>query len=128
MSDRPNRREWVLAALQQYEGRLLRYAQRLTGDLDQSRDVVQFVFLRLCDESPAAIEKRLAQWLYTVCRNRALDILRANGRIGWASPTAIGEAGGHSPPYSREADPSEAEKVAKWDKSEPPQIDKDKMK
>jgi RNA polymerase sigma-70 factor (ECF subfamily) len=108
MSDRPNRREWVLDALGQYEGRLLRYAQRLTGDLDQARDVVQFVFLRLCDESPAAIEKRLAQWLYTVCRNRALDILRTKGRVGWASPTAIDEAGGHSPPYSREADPSEA--------------------
>ena len=37
MSDRPNRREWVLDALQQYEGRLLRYAQRLTGDLDQNQ-------------------------------------------------------------------------------------------
>src|SRR5439155_5640299 len=75
-----DRREWVLAALDQFEARLLRYAQRLLGNLDESRDVVQFVFLRLCDQSPAKIGDRLAQWLYTVCRNRALDVLRASGR------------------------------------------------
>src|SRR4051812_47542733 len=76
----PARREWVLAALDQYEGRLLSYAQRLLGDPDQARDVVQFTFLRLCDQSPEEIDDRLAQWLYTVCRNRALDLLR--GRVG----------------------------------------------
>ena len=53
------------------------YAQRLLGNCnvgttsDESRDVVQFVFLRLCDQSPDQIGDRLAQWLYTVCRNRA---------------------------------------------------------
>src|SRR5262245_52162348 len=84
--DEPDRREWVLAALDQLEGRLLRYAQRLLGGsqvasaTDESRDVVQFVFLRLCDQSPEKIGDRLAQWLYTVCRNRAMDVLRASGR------------------------------------------------
>jgi RNA polymerase sigma factor (sigma-70 family) len=108
MSKPPDRREWVLAALEQYEGRLLRYAQRLLGDLEQARDVVQFVFLRLCDESPAGIETRLASWLYTVCRNRALDLLRANGRGGRASSSAIDESGGRSAPYSREIDPADS--------------------
>lgn len=107
----PDRREWVLAALDHYEGRLLRYAQRLLGDLDQARDVVQFVFLRLCDQSPDEIDDRLAQWLYTVCRNRALDLLRSNGHVGWAMPTTD-QTGGHSPPYSREVDPADtAEQV-----------------
>lgn len=114
MSQRPNRREWVLAALEQYEGRLLRYAQRLLGDLDQARDVVQFVFLRLCDESPAAIGERLAQWLYTVCRNRALDVLRANGREGMATRVAVDRAADHGStasiiePPSREIDPADS--------------------
>jgi RNA polymerase sigma-70 factor, ECF subfamily len=112
-----NRREWVLAALDQFEGRLLRYAQRLLGDLDDSRDVVQFVFLRLCDQSPDKIGDRLAQWLYTVCRNRAMDVLRASGReksnghVGWALPTKDQE-GGHSPPYGRESDPADSAEEA----------------
>jgi RNA polymerase sigma factor (sigma-70 family) len=117
MSEPPNRREWVLAALEQYEPRLLRNAQRLLGDEGHARDVVQFVFLRLCDESPAAIDKRLAQWLYTVCRNRALDVLRANGREGVAaldSAVAVGRAANHGSPASiieppsREIDPADS--------------------
>src|SRR5205085_12417255 len=60
------RREWVLAALDKFEARLLRYAKRLLADADQARDVVQFVFLRLCDQSAEKIGDRLAQWLYTV--------------------------------------------------------------
>jgi RNA polymerase sigma factor (sigma-70 family) len=113
-----DRREWVLAALDQYEGRLLRYAQRLLGNghvggaSDEAHDVVQFVFLRLCDQSPDEIGDRLAQWLYTVCRNRALDVLRTNGReqvdVGWALPTDSTGSGGHSPPYSREDDPADS--------------------
>jgi RNA polymerase sigma-70 factor (ECF subfamily) len=91
MSQPIDRREWVLAALDKYEGRLVRYARRLVGCEDQARDVVQFVFLRLCDQSPEEIGERLAQWLYTVCHNRALDMLRGarrekvNGEsVGWA--------------------------------------------
>src|SRR5688500_14616436 len=74
------RQEWVLAALDRFEERLLRYTQRMLGDLDAARDVVQFAFLRLCDEEPGEIGERLAQWLFTVCRNRALDVLRASGK------------------------------------------------
>ena len=123
MTSPDDRREWVLAALEQFEGRLTRYAQRLTGDLDKARDVVQFVFLRLCDQSPAKIGDRVAQWLYTVCRNRAVDALRDNGRrVGW-DKAAIAADGPPSldprnlvgrrelrslvPPYSRDIDPAE---------------------
>ena len=41
---------------------------------------MQHTFLRLCDQSPSELEDRLAAWLYTVCRNRALDWLRTSGR------------------------------------------------
>src|SRR5438105_4777579 len=109
MRPSPDRRDWVLAALDQFERRLLRYAERLLGDLDAARDVVQFVFLRLCEQSPENIGDRLAQWLFTVCRNRALDVLRANGGpVGWAVPTIADEFGGRSPPYSREIDPADS--------------------
>ena len=75
-----DRREWVLAALDRYEARLARYAARLLRDEEAARDVVQHAFLRLCDQSPAELEGRLAPWLFTVCRNRAVDILRARKR------------------------------------------------
>jgi len=110
MSSEPKRR-WVLDALDQYESRLLRYAGRLLGDGrgagDEVRDVVQFVFLRLCDQTPEEIGERLAQWLYTVCRNRVMDVLRAGGGLGRNVPTEFDDGGGHSPPYSRECDPAE---------------------
>ena len=107
MSEPADRREWVLAALEQYEGRLLRYAQRLVGDLDQARDVVQFVFLRLCDEEPGAIGERLAQWLYTVCRNRALDVRMAVGRAA-----SHGSSASFTESPSRENDPAESAEQA----------------
>jgi RNA polymerase sigma-70 factor (ECF subfamily) len=106
-------RDWVLAALEQFEGRLVRYARRLVGDEERARDVVQFVFLRLCDQRPQEIEHRLGQWLYTVCRNRALDLLRQANRdgVGWAVPTNSKD-GGHSPPYSTERDPADCAEQA----------------
>jgi RNA polymerase sigma-70 factor (ECF subfamily) len=73
--------DWVLAALQEYEGRLLRYALRLLKDADRAEDVVQETFLKLCREDPAQLNGRLGQWLYTVCRNHALDICRKESRM-----------------------------------------------
>jgi RNA polymerase sigma factor (sigma-70 family) len=75
------RREWVLSALDEFEGPLLRYARRLTGDLDLARDVVQHAFLRLCDQESTELNGRLAGWLYTVCRNRAIDLKRRDSRL-----------------------------------------------
>jgi RNA polymerase sigma-70 factor (ECF subfamily) len=72
---------WVRLALVQFEGPLLVYAARILGNADGARDVVQETFLRLCVQQRAAIEPRLAEWLFTVCRNRALDVLRKERRM-----------------------------------------------
>lgn len=80
-----NHADWVLAALIRFEGPLLRYAQRLTGDLETARDVVQETFLKLCKEDRAAIDGHLSQWLFTVCRNRALDVQRKERRMSTAT-------------------------------------------
>ena len=63
-------------ALRTYEGPLVRYTARLTGDLEAARDVVQDCFLRLCLQRQADIEDHLTQWLFAVCRNRALELRR----------------------------------------------------
>ncbi|MHB8902833.1 MAG: RNA polymerase sigma factor [Thermoguttaceae bacterium] len=77
----PNdQRHWVLSLLEEHETRLVRYAARMLGDEDSARDVVQHVFLRLCERGPAETEGKATQWLFTVCRNRAIDVLRKRKR------------------------------------------------
>jgi RNA polymerase sigma factor (sigma-70 family) len=73
--------ETLRGAVAQYEAPLLRYAARLTGNAEVARDVVQDAFLRLCAQPRAATEDHLAEWLFTVCRHRALDHHRREGRM-----------------------------------------------
>ena len=76
-----DRLEWVRTAVEHYEGPLVRFAARITGDLDRARDVVQETFLRLCQEDRSRLDGHLAEWLFTVCRNRALDVRRKESRM-----------------------------------------------
>jgi RNA polymerase sigma-70 factor (ECF subfamily) len=55
---------------------LLRYAARLLRDPDRARDVVQDTFVKLLAQPPAALDGHAVEWLFTVCRHRALDVLR----------------------------------------------------
>lgn len=71
----------MLTAVDEFEGRLTRYAIRLLGDEHSAGDVVQHVFLRLCDVDPDDIQDYLGPWLFRVCRNRCMDVLRKNGRL-----------------------------------------------
>lgn len=62
-------------------GPLTRYAARLLGDADRARDVVQDAFVKLMAQPTEAIEGHAVEWLFTVCRHRALDVLRKEGRM-----------------------------------------------
>ena len=74
--------EWLRLAMDRHEGPLLRYAARILGDVDRGRDVVQDAFLRLWSQRPADWdESHVAQWLFTVCRNLALDVCRKERRM-----------------------------------------------
>ena len=72
--------DWVQSALERYEQPLVRYARHLTGSLETAQDVVQDTFLKLCSAERAKVDARLGPWLYTVCRNRALDVSRKERR------------------------------------------------
>src|SRR5438093_4005048 len=76
------RHDWMRDVLKEHEGPLLRYATRLTGNPDTARDIVQDTFLKLCRERPERLNSHLAEWLFTVCRNRALDVMRKESRLG----------------------------------------------
>jgi RNA polymerase sigma-70 factor (ECF subfamily) len=60
---------------------LTRYAARLLGDPDRARDVVQDAFVKLMAQPPAAVDGHAVEWLFTVCRNRAMDVLRKERRM-----------------------------------------------
>jgi RNA polymerase sigma factor (sigma-70 family) len=69
--------EWLRDAVAEYESRLIRYARQVTGDLELARDAVQETFLRLCNQAPDKLRDHLAAWLFSVCRSRALDLIKA---------------------------------------------------
>jgi len=76
----PGREQFIEQAMREYESPLIGYAFTLLNDIDSARDVVQDTFLRLCRQDPAKVQVQLRPWLFTVCRNRALDVLRKERR------------------------------------------------
>ena len=73
--------DFVPRAVASHEAALLRYAGRLLGDPHRARDVVQDVFVRLLAAPRVEVETHLSEWLFTVCRHRAIDVLRKEGRM-----------------------------------------------
>ncbi len=84
LQDKADRvRHLVETSLHDYESALVHYTSGLlNGDWDRARDVVQEAFLKLCRQDPEAMAVHVKSWLYTVCRNRAFDLLRRDTR--WA--------------------------------------------
>ncbi len=75
------REEFVEQALAEFEGPLIGYAMGILHDLERARDVVQDTFIRLYQQDREKVSRGLKTWLFTVCRNRALDILRKEKRM-----------------------------------------------
>jgi RNA polymerase sigma factor (sigma-70 family) len=94
-SDRGEFEAWIASVVERFEGSLLRYAAQITGDVDRARDVVQDAFLRLCREDRARVDGHVAQWLFTVCRSRALDVVRKEKRMKTITET---QAAAHPAP------------------------------
>ena len=72
---KPDQTQWIEAIVSRYERPLCQYAYRLTGNFDAARDAVQDTFLKLCREGVLE-DDRVAPWLFRVCRNRCIDVLR----------------------------------------------------
>ena len=72
--------EWIREAVGHYEERLVLFAARIVGDPVRAQDVVQQTFLQLCRQERDRVEGHLAEWLYTVCKNEAIAVLRKEGR------------------------------------------------
>jgi RNA polymerase sigma-70 factor (ECF subfamily) len=98
----------VRRALDQYESSLIAYtAGILNGDLERAREVVQDAMLKLYLTDPERVRENLKAWLFTVCRNRALDILRKDQRLDLGNEDALGLAVSFEPDPSENADVQE---------------------
>lgn len=90
--------QWVMSAVDRFEGPLVLYASRLLGDPERARDVVQDAFLKLCSQDARELDGRLAEWLYTVCRNQALDVMRKERRMSLIGEGLADELAGPDAP------------------------------
>jgi RNA polymerase sigma factor (sigma-70 family) len=78
----PDASSFVQAAVARHQAPLLRYATRLLhGDADRAQDAVQDTFVRLMAQPPEQVDGHVAEWLFTVCRNRVTDYQRKEGRM-----------------------------------------------
>lgn len=71
----------VERAVAEFEAPLIGYAMTIVHDRDRARDVVQDTFIRLHRQDVEKVSAGLKTWLFTVCRNRAFDILRKEKRM-----------------------------------------------
>jgi RNA polymerase sigma factor (sigma-70 family) len=67
--------------LHRFEIPLLQYARRITGDREQARDVVQETFIKFQRNGAVRRQDEPATWLFTVCRNAALNVCRKERRM-----------------------------------------------
>ena len=91
--------DFIEKAVEEHESALIGYARTFLYDLDRARDVVQDTFIRLCQQDPEKVRASLKSWLFTVCRNRCLDVLRKDKRIEPLDELRWQKvAGGEAPP------------------------------
>ncbi len=97
MAKTGDREIFIEDALKRYERPLVAYASHLTGDIERAQDVVQEAFMRLCRQDMEKVRERVRPWLYTVCRNLALDILRKEARMRQMSDVYLETEPGSGP-------------------------------
>jgi len=96
------------ALLQRFELPLLQYATRIIGDRDRARDVVQETFVRLQRDGADLHDNAPAKWLFTVCRNRALNVCRKERRMTYLEEEILEAQPGAGPSPSDRIEQSEA--------------------
>ena len=88
-SARTPKRQELEEIFNRFEIPLLQYARRITGDTEQARDVVQETFVKFQRNGALHEKDKAATWLFTVCRNTALNICRKERRMMYVSEEVI---------------------------------------
>jgi RNA polymerase sigma factor (sigma-70 family) len=88
-SGRTAKREEFEEIVHRFEIPLIQYARRITGDRDLARDVVQDTFVKFQRNGALRREDEPATWLFTVCRNAALNVCRNERRMMYVNEELI---------------------------------------
>src|SRR6202035_626797 len=75
--------------LQRFEIPLLQYAARITRDKERARDVVQETFVKFQRNGAMNRADEPTTWLFTVCRNAALNVCRKERRMMYLDEKTI---------------------------------------
>lgn len=100
------------ALLQRFEMPLVRYATRIIGDVERARDVVQETFVQLQRTRREEHDSAPAKWLFTVCRNRALNVCRKERRMAFLDEQALAGQPAPEPSPNEELERKEARSFA----------------
>lgn len=94
--------------LQRFEIPLLQYATRIIGDRERARDVVQETFVQLQRGKREQLDHAPAKWLFTVCRNRALNVCRKEKRMTYLDQEILESREAAEPAPSEQLEQKEA--------------------
>lgn len=82
MSDQTGKHSWFHKTVVDNESPLLNYTFKILSRMAPSEEVVQDSFIKLWQQDfPGNFEHYPKAWLYKVCRNLAIDILRKEKRL-----------------------------------------------
>jgi RNA polymerase sigma factor (sigma-70 family) len=84
------------AIVGRFEGPLVQYATRITGDRERAKDVVEETFIKF-ERNGSVSPEKAATWLFTVCRNGALNVCRKEKRMMYVDEAVI-ESRAHEQP------------------------------
>ena len=82
---------WLAQVFETHQRALMGYVSHLMGDVEKAGDVVQDAFVRLCRQPRDQVEDRVRPWLFAVCRNRAMDILKKENRMRTMADAGAGQ-------------------------------------
>ena len=80
--------ERMEALIRRFEIPLVQFATRIIGDRERARDVVQETFMKF-QRNGASTNPEPATWLFTVCRNAALNVCRKERRTTYLDEELI---------------------------------------
>jgi RNA polymerase sigma factor (sigma-70 family) len=101
MPDGDANAERMQMLLRRFQLPLLQFATRITGDRERARDVVQETFVKF-QNNGAFQSPEPAIWLFTVCRNGALNVCRKERRMQYLDEKLIEAREAEQPmPFAR---------------------------